>query len=71
MDGENIVIKMSDEQVFRMPFANLESVFCFSYLGCSPALMGKMCECGISLNFISPHGRFLGRLQGTTRGNVL
>lgn len=71
MDGENIVIKMSDEQVFRMPFANLESVFCFSYLGCSPALMGKLCECGISLNFISPQGRFLGRLQGTTRGNVL
>lgn len=71
LDGENIVIKMSDEQVFRMPFANLESVFCFSYLGCSPALMGKLCECGIALNFISPQGRFLGRLQGTTRGNVL
>lgn len=62
---------MPDERVFRMPFANIESVFCFSYLGCSPALMGKLCECGIALNFLSPQGRFMGRLQGTARGNVL
>lgn len=54
-----------------MPFANLESVFCFSYEGCSPALMGKLCESGIALNFISPQGRFMGRLQGAVRGNVL
>ena len=54
-----------------MPFANLESVFCFSYEGCSPALMGKLCESGIVLNFISPQGRFMGRLQGAVRGNVL
>lgn len=54
-----------------MPFSNIESVFCFSYMGCSPALMGKLCECGIALNFISPQGRFLGGLQGPSRGNVL
>lgn len=62
---------MPDDRVFRMPFFNIESVFCFSYMGCSPALMGKLCECGIALNFISPQGRLLGRLQGTSRGNVL
>ena len=62
---------MQDGQIFRMPFANLESVFCFSYEGCSPALMGKLCESGIALNFISPQGRFMGRLQGAVRGNVL
>lgn len=71
LDGENIVIKLPDEQVFQMPFSNIESVFCFSYMGCSPALMGKLCEYGIALNFLSPQGRLLGRLQGTARGNVL
>ena len=54
-----------------MPFEKLEAVFCFSYAGCSPALMGKLCESGIALNFISPQGRFMGRLQGNVRGNVL
>lgn len=71
LDGENIVVKLSDDKVFRLPFANFDSVYCFSWLGCSPALMGKLCEYGISLNFISPYGKFLGRLQGTVRGNVL
>lgn len=71
LDGENIVIRLSDDKSARFPFSNLESIICFSYLGCSPALMGKCCEEGVSLSFLSPTGGFLARVQGKTRGNVL
>lgn len=71
LDGENIAVKLSDGKIARFPFANLESIICFSYLGCSPALMGKCCEEGISLSFLSPYGGFLARVQGKARGNVL
>lgn len=71
LDGENIVCKLHGETKLRLPFANLEGIFCFSYIGCSPALMGKCADYGIALNFISPSGHFLARVQGATKGNIL
>lgn len=71
LDGENIVIKMSEGRTARFPLVNLENIVCFSYLGCSPALMGKCCEDGVGICFVSPEGRFLARVQGRSRGNVL
>lgn len=70
LDGENIVCKNGGEERFRIPFINIEEIFCFSYLGCSPALMGKCADQGIPINFISPQGEFLARVQGKTRGNI-
>lgn len=70
LDGENIVCKYEGGEKFRMPFVNIEEIFCFSYLGCSPALMGKCCDLGIPINFISPQGEFLARVQGKTKGNI-
>lgn len=70
LEGENIVCKRDDKEKFRMPFSNIEDIYCFSYLGCSPALMGKCGELGINLSFISPTGEFLARVQGKTKGNI-
>lgn len=70
LDGENIVAKSGDEEKFRVPMINIEEIFCFSYIGCSPALMGRCADSGIPINFISPQGEFLARVQGRTKGNV-
>lgn len=70
LDGENIVCKCDDKEKFRMPFANIEDIYCFSYRGCSPALMGKCADYGINISFFSPEGRFLARVQGKTKGNI-
>ena len=32
LDGENIVCKGEEGEKFRMPFVNIEEIFCFSYL---------------------------------------
>ncbi len=71
LDGENVVCKADNEVKLRLPFSNIEGIFCFSYLGCSPSLMGKCADYGIPINFISPYGRFLARIQGASHGNVL
>ncbi len=71
LDGENVVCREGDEVRLRLPFANLEGICCFSYLGCSPALMGKCADYGIPISFISPQGHFLARVEGKTRGNIL
>ena len=71
LDGENIVCKCKDKEKFRMPFSNIEEMICFSYVGRSPALMGKCAERGISVAFISPQGEFLATLNGKNKGNII
>ncbi|MGE1063063.1 CRISPR-associated endonuclease Cas1 [Megasphaera paucivorans] len=70
LDGENLVCKIDGEIKLRIPFENVESIICFSYIGCSPALMGKCVSKSIPINFISPSGRFLAKVFGETKGNV-
>jgi CRISPR-associated protein Cas1 len=71
LDGENIVIKKDENVAMRVPLHNLENVVCFSYPGASPALMGACAERNVGLCFLTPHGRFLARVVGKVRGNVL
>lgn len=70
LDGENLVCKIDNEIKLRVPFDNIENIVCFSYLGCSPALMGKCVEKQIPINFISPYGKFWAKVCGETKGNV-
>ena len=70
LDGENLVCKLEDDEKFRIPFENVEGIVCFSYIGCSPALMGKCADKLIPISFVSPTGRFLAKVSGETRGNV-
>lgn len=71
LDGENIVCRTDDNEKFRVPVFNIEDIYCFSYIGCSPALLGKCMESGISVNYFSPNGKFLASVHGKTKGNIL
>lgn len=70
-DGENVVVRVDDEDRFRVPFHNLEGIVSFGYRGASPALMAACAERGVSLSFLTEHGRFLARVTGEVSGNVL
>jgi len=71
LDGENIVILAEGNEKFRVPIHNLESIVCFGYMGASPALMGFCANKGVGLSFLTPHGKFLARVNGSVYGNVL
>ena len=71
LDGENIVVFEEDKEKGRLPLHNLEGIVSFGYRGVSPALMGSCAEKNISLCFMTPQGKFLARITGKTRGNVL
>lgn len=70
LEGETVICKSERAEPLRLPFANIEGIVCFSYLGCSPALMGKCVEKGVSLTFHAPNGKFLARVSGKSQGNV-
>lgn len=71
LDGENIVIKKEGKEVGRVPLHNLESIVCMSYVGASPALMGKCAKNNIGLSFVKPTGQFMARISGPSYGNIL
>lgn len=70
-DGLNVVVSVDKEERFRIPILNVESIVTFGYMGASPGLMKLCMDNNVSLVFMSPQGRFIGRVQGTTKGNVL
>ena len=71
LDGENIVVLEDKQEIGRLPLHNLEGIVSFGYRGTSPALMGACAERNISLCYVSPQGKFLARVSGRTKGNVI
>lgn len=71
LDGKNVVLLKNDERLGRLPLHNLESIVTFGYTGASPALMGYCASENISIVFLTRSGRFLARVVGMSRGNVI
>lgn len=70
-DGENLVVRVQDEEMLRTPVHYLEGIVTFGYIGASPALLGMCMEKGITVSFLTEHGKHLATVQGSPRGNVL
>lgn len=71
LDGENVVILDKERELGRLPLHNLEGIVSFGYRGTSPALMGACAERNISLCYLTPQGKFLARVTGKIKGNVI
>lgn len=71
LDGGNVVVKIDDKVIGRVPLHNLEGIVTFGYTGASPALMGYCAENGVPLTFMTKNGRFLARVIGESKGNVV
>lgn len=70
-DGLNLVVKVDNEETFRIPIHNIEGVITFSYNGASPGAMRLCLQNHVALTFLSPNGHFIGHVVGETYGNVL
>ncbi len=70
-DGLNVVVSVKQQEVFRIPVLNIEGIVTFGYMGASPGLMKLCADNGVALTFLSPNGRFISRVQGQVKGNVL
>ena len=71
LDGENVVVFDEKTEIGRLPLHNLEGIVSFGYRGTSPALMGACAERNISLCYLTPQGKFLARVSGRVKGNVI
>ncbi|MFP7358327.1 type I-C CRISPR-associated endonuclease Cas1c [Kurthia gibsonii] len=71
LQGETVVIQVEQQKIGQVPLLNLEGICTFGYAGVSPSLMGYCAENDIPITFLKRNGRFLARVIGKSRGNVL
>lgn len=71
LDGENVVVLVEEKEKIRVPLHNLEGIVTFGHTGASPAFMGQCAKRNLALTFLTRHGRFLARVVGESRGNVV
>jgi len=69
-EGEALKIR-TEGNVVKLPAHNLEGLIQFGYPGASPAAMELCSKLGITMSFLTPHGKFLARLEGSQSGNIL
>lgn len=70
-DGENVVVKIEEQEAFRTPVHYLEGIVTFGYKGASPAMLRMCADNNVAVSFLSNSGRFLAQLTGPVKGNVL
>ncbi len=71
LKNENVFVLQDDRKLGEVPLHTLENIIYFGYKGVSPALIGVCAKRGIGLCFMDRHGRFLARICGEERGNVI
>lgn len=71
LEGETVCVEIQKQKIGQFPLHTLESIISFSYNGATPAFMGACANRGVNLAFFSPFGKFLCRIAGESRGNVL
>jgi CRISP-associated protein Cas1 len=70
-DGECVLVRVDEETRLRVPIHTLSGIVCFGVVSCSPPLLGLCAERDVAVSFLSEHGRYLARVTGAVRGNVL
>lgn len=70
-EGATIVVRVDGETRGQFPLHNLDGVVCFGQVGASPFLLGECAGRGVTVTLLTERGRFLARVEGPVRGNVL
>ncbi|WKZ68450.1 MAG: type I-C CRISPR-associated endonuclease Cas1c [Melioribacteraceae bacterium] len=70
-ERETFVVKINDEKVFQAPTHSIENIVCFGFRALTPALMAYCAEINIGISYLSMNGKFLARVYGAQKGNVL
>jgi CRISPR-associated protein Cas1 len=70
-EGETVSVRVDREQKLRVPIHHLEAIVCLGHVYVSPELMSLCLERGVGVSFMSEHGRFRGRVEGTSQNGAL
>lgn len=70
-DGECVAVYQGDTLRGKIPIHTLGGLVLFGQISCSPFLLGHCAEKGVTVSWLTQHGRFLASMHGPVSGNVL
>lgn len=70
LEGNTVRVEKEGKLQLQVPLHHLGSIVLFGSVVVTPALLGRCMEEGCSITWLSEGGRFLGRIEGRTSGNV-
>lgn len=70
-ERETFVVEVNNEKVFQAPVHSIENIVCFGFKALSPQLMAFCAENNVGISYLSENGKFLARVYGAQKGNVL
>ena len=70
-ERETFVVEVENKKVFQAPVHSIENIVCFGFKALSPAIMSFCAENNVGISYLSANGRFLARVSGAQKGNVL
>lgn len=70
-EGMTFIVEVEDKKALQAPVHTIENIVCFGFKPVTPALMAFCAENNIGISYMSMHGKFLARVYGEQRGNVL
>ena len=71
-DGESIVVRREREKVAQFPLIAIGEIVCFGFgISVSPPLAEFCAGSGVTITYLNGNGRFMARMVGAVRGNVL
>lgn len=70
-EGMTFVVEVNDKKALQAPVHTIENIVCFGFKPVTPALMAFCTQNNIGISYLSMHGKFLARVYGEQRGNVL
>lgn len=70
-EGMTFVVEVDDKKALQAPVHTIENIVCFGFKPLTPALMAFCAENNIGISYMSMHGKFLARVYGEQRGNVI
>ena len=71
LDHDTLKVEADRTTLLQAPLLQLGAVVCFGDVMLSPALLRRCAEDGRAVVWLDRNGRFKGRLEGPTSGNVL
>ncbi|MBU0560859.1 MAG: type I-C CRISPR-associated endonuclease Cas1c [Bacteroidetes bacterium] len=70
-ERETFVVEVNNEKVFQAPIHSIENIVCFGFKALSPSLMAFCAENNVGISYLLENGKFLARVYGAQKGNVL
>jgi len=70
-ERETFVVEINNEKVFQAPIQSIENIVCFGFKALSPSLMAFCAENNVGISYLLENGKFLARVYGAQKGNVL